>query len=61
MDYNYWFKECVQLLEDYAKVFNMTYEEINIWIFCIIEPIVFIVMLLVIIIQYRKLRKIQNK
>lgn len=61
MDYNYWFKVCVELLEDYAKIFNMTYEEINIWIFCIIEPIVFIVMLLVIIVQYRKLKRIKQQ
>lgn len=37
----YW---CVQFLASIANLIGMTYEEINIWIFCIIEPIIFILM-----------------
>lgn len=51
----YW---CVDILKYYAKMFGMTYEEINIWIFCIIEPIVFFIMLGMIINLYLKLKKL---
>jgi hypothetical protein len=37
----YW---CVEFLQKLAKILDMTYEEINVWIFCIIEPIVFCIM-----------------
>ncbi len=55
------FKWCVEFLEFYANCFNMTYEELNVWIFCIIEPIVFFIMLFVIIIQYVKIHRLQNR
>ena len=45
MDYNRLFHECAEFLRWLAPIFNMTYKEINIWIFVIIEPIVFFVML----------------
>jgi len=45
MDYNSLFHECAEFLRWLAPIFNMTYKEINIWIFVIIEPIVFFVML----------------
>ena len=53
----YW---CVQTLELYAKKLGTTYEVINVWIFCIIEPIVFMLMLAVIIVQARKLHKLKK-
>lgn len=37
----YW---CVQFLASIASLIGMSYEEINVWIFCIIEPIVFTLM-----------------
>lgn len=48
------FDWCVEVLKYYAKLLGITYEEINIWIFCIIEPIIFFVMLGIIINLYRK-------
>jgi hypothetical protein len=45
MDYNQLFHECAEFLRWLAPIFNMTYKEINIWIFVIIEPIVFFIML----------------
>ena len=39
------FKYCVKLLQDLAARLHMTYEEINIWIFVIIEPVVFFILL----------------
>ena len=53
------FQQCVDLLVRLAAKLNMTYEEINIWIFVIIEPIVFLIMLVIIIRQYRKLKALK--
>lgn len=33
------FNDCVYILESIAYVLGITYEEINVWIFCIIWPI----------------------
>jgi len=57
--YNSLFYYCVHLLQVWAKMVHMTYEEINIWIFVIIEPIVFFLMLLVILIQFVKIQKLK--
>ena len=39
----YWidivFNVCVKILHDIAAVLGITYEEINVWLFCIIWPI----------------------
>jgi len=42
------FKWCVDLLENLAARLHMTYEAVNIWIFVIIQPIVFFIMLWII-------------
>jgi hypothetical protein len=39
------FDVCVDILIWISNVFNITYKEANIWIFVIIEPIVFFIML----------------
>jgi hypothetical protein len=33
------FNFCVYLLYDVAKILGITYEEINVWIFCVIWPV----------------------
>lgn len=53
----YW---CVHILELYVKKFGITYEAINVWIFCIIEPIIFLLMLAIIVRQGRRLRTIKE-
>jgi len=55
------FDYLVRLLEDWARFFHMTYKEINIWIFVIIEPIVFFVMAWIIFRQYLLLKKYKNQ
>lgn len=55
-DVFYW---CVDLLKGWARQLGMTYEEINVWIFCVIEPIVFVVMLTIIFRQRNILRKLK--
>ncbi len=51
------FNWCVWLLVELAKPLGMTYNEINIWIFVIIEPIVFLMMLFYIIYLKRRISK----
>lgn len=51
------FDLCVDIMIYWAKLSGMTYKEINIWIFCIIEPIIFLIMLGVIIAQNNIIKK----
>ena len=60
MDYNSLFDKCVELLIWFASMFDMTYKEINIWIFVIIEPIIFILMVLWIIRLKIRIKKLQK-
>ena len=41
---DYAFDWCVILLVNVANVIGITYEEINVWLFCIILPIVLIIL-----------------
>lgn len=57
----YWvdvvFNICVKFLYEAAALFGMTYEEINVWFFCIIWPIVTLYMAFEIIrlrLRYRR-------
>jgi hypothetical protein len=43
-----------------AKALGMTYNEINIWIFVIIEPLIFILMCFWIYYLYRVIRKLKK-
>ena len=38
------FDYCVQLLIDLASILGITYEEINVWLFCIIWPLLTLLM-----------------
>jgi len=52
------FNWCVDVLIFLAHWLGITYQEINVWIFCIIEPIVFIYMLTLIIKQNRYIKRL---
>ena len=39
------FYKCVALLKYFAAMFGMTYEEINVWIFCVIWPLITLLMI----------------
>ena len=54
------FDICVAILIWIADLFKITYKEANIWIFVIIEPILFILMLYFIIKQRRKIKNLNN-
>ncbi|HLP50189.1 MAG TPA: hypothetical protein VK154_04855 [Chitinophagales bacterium] len=53
------FDWCVQILIDGGHLLGISYNEINIWIFCIIEPIAFLLMLGIILWQWRKIRRLK--
>ena len=54
------FQWCVDLLVALAAKVNMTYEEVNVWIFVIIEPIVFLIMLVIIYRQYLVIKSLKK-
>jgi hypothetical protein len=54
------FYDCVYLLKEVAKFFDITYEEANIWIFVIIHPLItifFIVTTILLTLKIKKLRR----
>ena len=50
------FDQCVRFLQLVSKLLGMTYQELNIWIFLIIEPIVFVILLIKIYLLTKKLK-----
>ena len=55
------FDICVVILIWIADLFGVTYKEANIWIFVIIEPILFIAILYMIIKQRREIKLSKNR
>ena len=53
------FDLCVQLLTVAAQHLNMTYKELNVWVFVIIEPIVAVLALGYIIYLSLKVRRLK--
>lgn len=54
----YW---CVDLLKTWAKWLNMTYEEINVLLFCIIGPTLYLALFYIIIRQNARIRSLKRK
>jgi hypothetical protein len=52
------FDWCVWVLVYWADIFGMTYKEINVWVFVIIWPILTIIMTVIIIRQWQKIRQL---
>lgn len=55
------FQKCVDILNYWAEILGMTYNEINIWIFVIIEPVVLVLMITWICRLYYKLWNAKKK
>jgi hypothetical protein len=55
------FKWCVDFLVWLADKIEMTYNEVNIWIFVIIEPVIFLVMVSVILLQRKKIKSLKRQ
>ena len=58
---DYVFNNCVRLLYDIANILGITYEEINVWIFCIIWPIASLILFAEIIRLRLKLSFLTNR
>lgn len=54
------FDFCVWLLVVSANMLGMTYKAINVWFFVIIWPILTLVLIGIVIAQYRKIRALQK-
>ncbi len=54
------FDQCVNILYLIGETCNISYKEANVWIFVIIEPILFLAMLYIIIKQIRKINNLNN-
>ena len=55
------FDWCVRLLVFLAPQFGMTYKEINVWIFVIIWPVITIVLIVWLILQQLRIRRLLNE
>ncbi len=54
------FDACVRVLETCARWLGITYKEINVWIFVILWPLFTLVLLLIVILQQRKIRHLRR-
>ena len=54
------FDWCVELLVKLAELLGITYNDINVWIFVIIEPLIFLFMLFIIIKQLIKIKRLKK-
>ncbi len=54
------FDWCVNVLVYWAQVFGITYKEINVWVFVILWPILTILLIGIIVGQYRTIRKLSR-
>ena len=57
---NYTFDWCVTLLEQTAYLLGLTYQEINVWLFCIILPIILQIMMIQIIMLRIKVNSLKK-
>ena len=61
----YWidliFKICVIALVDLASILGITYEEVNVWLFVIIWPVLTVYLIVRNIYLKKKLRKLESK
>ena len=54
------FDQCVNILYLIGEICNISYKEANVWIFVIIEPILFLAMLYIIIKQRIKIKNLNK-
>ena len=54
------FDWCVEVLVYFAGVFGITYKEINVWVFVIIWPLVTLALVIWLIVQQRRIMRLQN-
>jgi len=54
------FDQSVRLLQIASELLRITYQELNVWIFLIIEPIVFVILLIKIYLLTKKLKNYER-
>jgi hypothetical protein len=55
------FDWCVDVLVYGARVFGITYKEINVWLFVIIWPLLTIILIGIIVLQQRTIRNLSKE
>ena len=55
------FDLCVRFLFWLADLFGVSYQAINIWIFCVLWPILTIALIALVIVQHRKIRRLKRE
>ena len=58
---NHIFDLCVEILLAMAEFFGMTYKAINVWIFVIIWPIVTLLLIVTVLVQHRRIRRLKKE
>lgn len=54
------FDWCVNVLVYWAGILGITYKEINVWVFVIIWPLLTILLIGIIVMQYRTLKRLSK-
>jgi hypothetical protein len=55
------FDWCVNILVYWARIFGITYKEINVWVFVIIWPILTVILIGIIVVQQRRIRQLSKE
>jgi hypothetical protein len=55
------FDLCVDFLMWAADLLGISYNEINIWIFCVLWPLFTVALMVVVVVQWRKIRKLKRQ
>jgi hypothetical protein len=55
------FDWCVRLLNVWARMLGITYQEINVWIFVVIWPLLTVILIVLIAAQHLKIRRLQKE
>ena len=55
------FDGCVSILVYFAGVLGMTYKEINVWVFVILWPIFTLALIVVVLIQRVRIRRLEKR
>lgn len=54
------FRLCVVLLIELAKLLGITYEAVNVWVFCVIWPLFTLLLIYLVLRQRRTIRRLRH-
>jgi len=57
----YLFDQCVAILQWLAKLLGIGYQTINVWIFCILWPLLTLALVFVVLRQRRTIRRLKQE